>query len=161
MAKNYWLVKCEFDECSFDDLRNQRRNSTGQWRGVRNYQARNFIRDGMSEGDLAFFYQSNCNEPGIAGVVTIIRAGYPDPSQLEKRHKYYDEKSNADQPRWWSFDVKWKRKFKNFVHLADLKANDRLLEMRVVQKGQRLSIQPVTAKEWNEVCKMGGVVSPP
>ena len=156
MAGKYWLVKCELDECSFDEL-NKRPKSTGYWRGVRNYQARNFIRDSMEEGDLAFFYHSNCDEPGIAGIAAIARAGYPDPSQFDDKHRYYDEKSTEDEPRWFSFDVKWKCKFKRFVHLADLKANDKLADMRVVQRGQRLSIQPVAEQEWKEVCKMGGV----
>ena len=154
--EKYWLVKCEFDECSFDELK-QRPQSTGYWRGVRNYQARNLIRDNMKEGDLAFFYHSNCDEPGIAGIAVIARAGYPDPSQFDDQHRYYDEKSTEDELRWFSFDVKWKCKFKRFVHLADLKANDKLANMRVVQRGQRLSIQPVAEQEWKEVCKMGGV----
>ena len=156
MAANYWLVKCEPHECSFDDLK-KRPKSTGYWQGVRNYQARNSIRDGMETGDLAFFYHSNCDEPGIAGLVEIVRAGYPDPSQFDEKHHYYDEKSDEDDPRWFSFDVKWKRKFKTYVHLKDLKANGKLVDMKVVQRGQRLSIQPVAKKEWNEVCKMGGV----
>ena len=156
MARSYWLVKCEPHECSFDELK-KRPKSTGNWRGVRNYQARNFIRGGMAKGDLAFFYHSNCDEPGIAGIVEIAGPGYPDPSQFEKKHRYYDEKSKQEEPRWYSFDVKWKRRLKSFVHLAGLKANEKLADMKVVQKGQRLSIQPVTAKEWKDVCKMGGV----
>ena len=134
MAGQYWLVKCEPDECSFDGLK-QRPQSTGYWRGVRNYQARNLIRDSMDAGDLAFFYHSNCDEPGIAGIAVIATAGYPDPSQFDDQHRYYDEKSTEDEPRWFSFDVKWKRKFKKFVHLADLKANNKLADMRVVQRG--------------------------
>ena len=156
MAENYWLVKCEPHECSFDELK-KRSGSTGYWRGVRNYQARNFIRGGMEKGDLAFFYHSNCDEPGIAGIVDISKPGYPDPSQFDKKDRYYDEKSSEDDPRWFSFDVRWKRKFKNFVHLKDLKENTKLKEMKVVQRGQRLSIQPVARKEWVEVCKMGGL----
>ena len=156
MAGNYWLVKCEPHETSFDDLK-KRPKSTGFWRGVRNYQARNFIRDGMTKGDLAFFYHSNCDEPGIAGIVTVSEPGYPDPSQFDENHTYYDEKSSQSDPRWFAFDVKWKRKFKTFVNLKDLKENPQLEEMRVVQRGQRLSIQPVTAKEWKIVCTMGGV----
>ncbi|HJP31383.1 MAG TPA: EVE domain-containing protein [Candidatus Latescibacteria bacterium] len=152
----YWLVKCEPSECSFDELKT-RPKSTGHWRGVRNYQARNTIRDGMSKGDLAFFYHSNCDEPGIAGIVTIVKTGYPDPSQFDRKDRYYDEKSSAEEPRWYSFDVKWKKKLKTYVHLADLKADEKLADMKVVQKGQRLSIQPVTEKEWKRVCRMGGV----
>lgn len=153
---NYWLVKNEPKECSFDELKT-RPKSTGYWTGVRNYQARNFIRGGMEKGDLAFYYHSNCDEPGVAGIVEIVKPGYPDANQFDKKHRYYDEKSKKEDPRWYSFDVKWKKKFKTFVHLADLKGNKKLNDMRVVQKGQRLSIQPVTKKEFDEVCKMGGV----
>ena len=156
MAVNYWLVKCEPRECSFSDL-GKRPGRRGYWRGVRNYQARNFIRDQMAKGDLAFFYHSSCDEPGIAGIVEIVKASYPDPSQFDEKDRYYDEDSPPDDPRWFSFDVKWKRAMKNFVHLKDLKANGKLAAMKVVQRGQRLSIQPVTAGEWRAVCRMGGL----
>ncbi|MBT4099580.1 MAG: EVE domain-containing protein [Gemmatimonadetes bacterium] len=156
MTAQYWLVKCEPHECSFDELKT-REKRTGYWRGVRNYQARNLIRDQMAKGDLAFFYHSNCDEPGVAGIAEIVAAGYPDPSQFDKSDRYYDEKSRAEDPRWYSFDVKWKKKLKSFVSLTDLKANTKLEEMKVVQKGQRLSIQPVSAAEWKQVCKMGGI----
>jgi len=155
-AKRYWLVKCEPDETSFDDLK-ERPGGVGYWRGVRNYQARNLIRDDMSRGDQAFFYHSNCDEPGIAGIVSIARSGYPDPSQFDEKGRYYDEKATEEEPRWYSFDVKWRRRLKTFVPLADLKANGKLREMKVVQRGQRLSIQPVSAAEWREVCRMGGI----
>ncbi|HCV24248.1 MAG: EVE domain-containing protein [Candidatus Latescibacterota bacterium] len=158
MARQYWLVKCEPHECSFDELK-KREKRTGFWRGVRNYQARNLIRDDMAKGELAFFYHSNCDEPGVAGIVEIVAAGYPDPSQFNKSDRYHDAKSKAEDPRWYSFDVKWKKKLKSFVSLADLKANAKLGEMKVVQKGQRLSIQPVTAAEWKQVCKMGGITA--
>jgi len=153
---NYWLVKCEYDECTFDELKT-RPQQTGRWRGVRNYQARNFIRDVMKKGDLAFFYQSNCDEPGTAGVVKIVKAGYPDPSQFDPEHKYYDEKATEKEPRWFTFDVKQHKAFKNFVHLKDLKNNNDLKDMKVVQRGQRLSIQPVTPEEFEIVCGMGGI----
>ncbi|MBT3602131.1 MAG: EVE domain-containing protein [Candidatus Latescibacteria bacterium] len=153
---NYWLVKCEYDECTFDELKT-RPQQTGRWRGVRNYQARNFIRDVMQKGDLAFFYQSNCAEPGSSGVVKVVKAGYPDPSQFDPEHKYYDEKSTKDEPRWFTFDVKQHKAFKSFVHLKDLKNNNALKDMKVVQRGQRLSIQPVTPEEFEIVCEMGGI----
>lgn len=156
MAQSYWLVKCEPSETTFDDLK-ERPRGVGYWRGVRNYQARNLIRDEMARGDQAFFYHSNCDEPGIAGIVEIARAGYPDPSQFEAQDRYYDEKSSPENPRWFSFDVQWKRQLKRFVPLGDLKGNGKLVDMKVVQRGQRLSIQPVTAGEWREVCRMGGV----
>jgi predicted RNA-binding protein with PUA-like domain len=158
MTTQYWLVKCEPHECSFDELKT-REKQTGYWRGVRNYQARNLIRDQMAKKDLAFFYHSNCDEPGVAGIAEIVAAGYPDPSQFDKRDRYHDAKSKPEDPRWYSFDVKWKKKLKSFVSLADLKVHAGLGEMKVVQKGQRLSIQPVTAAEWKQVCKMGGITA--
>ena len=156
MPQNYWLVKCEYDQCTYDEIK-QRPKSTGCWRGVRNYQARNFIRDDIQKGDLTFFYHSNCKEPGIAGVVEIVRASYPDPSQFDAKNKYHDPKSTQEAPRWFSFDIQQKVAFKSFVHLQNLKDNAKLSEMRVVQRGQRLSIQPVTKQEFDIVCKMGGV----
>ena len=159
MAGRYWLVKCEPSECSLDEL-STRPKRTGYWRGVRNYQARNMIRDDMGKGDWASFYHSNCDEPGIAGVVQISRAGYPDPSQFDAASRYFDPKAEPAAPRWFSFDVKWKKRFKTFVNLSALKDNTKLAAMRVVQKGQRLSIQPVTAGEWREVCRMGGIEPP-
>ena len=155
MAEKYWLVKCEYDVCSFEELGN-RPNGIGYWRGVRNYQARNFIRDGMQKGDSALFYQSNCKEPGIAGLVEIARAGYPDPSQFDADNQYYDPKASKDDPRWFSFDVQWAKAFEPYVSLKDLKNSPKLKEMKVVQRGQRLSIQPVTKREFDIVCEMGG-----
>ena len=154
---NYWLIKSEPSEFSIDDLKRVKREP---WDGVRNYQARNMMRDQMKKGDLAFFYHSNCNTPGIAGIVEIIRAGYPDPSQFDVDDRYYDERSNETEPRWFSFDVQWKAAFATFVSLSSLKANARLDSMKVVQRGQRLSIQPVTGAEWREVCRMGGIEPP-
>lgn len=104
MTTQYWLVKCEPHECSFDELKT-REKQTGYWRGVRNYQARNLIRDQMAKKDLAFFYHSNCDEPGVAGIAEIVAAGYPDPSQFDKRDRYHDAKSKPEDPRWYSFDV--------------------------------------------------------
>ncbi len=150
-------MKCELDECSFDELKNDRPNSTGKWRGVRNYQARNFIQDDMQKGDLVLFYQSNCDDLGIPGLAEIVRAAYPDPSALDPEDRYYDPKSTPDSPRWFSVDVKWKKAFKTYVTLQDLKASSKLKAMKVVQKGQRLSIQPVTKREFDIVCKMGGL----
>ena len=154
MAKKYWLMKCEANECTFDELK-ERPGGVGHWCGVRNYQARNFLRDQMKKGDLVLFYESNCEIPGVGGVAEIICAGYPDPSAFDKKSRYYDEKSTLDEPRWFSVDVKWKRPLKRFVPLADLKATPELTEMKVVQRGQRLSIQPVTKSEFDIVCKLG------
>ena len=159
MARKYWLVKCEYDVCSFETLSN-RPNGMGYWRGVRNYQARNFIRDDMQKGDWALFYQSNCKDPGIAGLVEIVRAGYPDPSQFDADDPYYDPKATTDDPRWFSFDVQWSTAFEPYVSLKDLKNNPKLGDMKVVQRGQRLSIQPVTKREFDIVCEMGGLTPP-
>ena len=156
MAGNYWLVKCEPHETSFDDLK-KRPKSTGYWRGVRNYQARNFIRDGNGEGGIWLsFITQTATSPALpasspsASLATRTRASSTRTTNTSTRNPSGD-------PRWFSFDVKWKQKLKTFVHLKDLKENPKLQEMRVVQRGQRLSIQPVTAKEWKVVCKMGGV----
>ena len=157
MAGKHWLMKCEFEACSFDQLKNDRPNSTGKWRGVRNYQARNSMRDDMRKGDLVLFYQSNCDEPGIPGLARIVREGYPDPSAFDPRDRYYDPKSRKDDPTWYSVDVKWKQAFKRYVSLKDLKANPKLKDMKVVQRFQRLSIQPVTKCEFDIVCGMGGI----
>ena len=154
MAKQYWLMKCEESECTFEELK-ERPGGVGRWRGVRNYQARNFLRDEMAKGDLVLFYNSNCETPGVGGVAEVARAGYPDPSAFDTSSPYYDDKSSPDEPRWFSVDVKWKRPFKRFVSLSDLKATPDLAQMKVVQRGQRLSIQPVTKTEFDIVCKLG------
>ncbi len=155
MATRYWLMKCEFTECAFDELKNDRPDSIGKWRGVRNYQARNFLRDEMKVGDPVLFYQSNCDEPGIPGLAQVVRAGYPDPSALDRQNHYYDPKATAEDPRWFSVDIKWQDTFRRYVSLQDLKANARLRQMEVVQRGQRLSIQPVTKRQFEIVCEMG------
>ena len=154
MAKKYWLMKCELAECSFDELKNDRPNSIGKWRGVRNYQARNFLRDEMKVGDPVLFYQSNCDEPGIPGLAQVVREGYPDPSALDPQSRYHDPKATTEDPRWFSVDIQWKRAFRTYVSLAALKANPRLRQMKVVQRGQRLSIQPVTKRQFEIVCEM-------
>ena len=107
MAKKYWLMKCELSACSFDELKTDRPNSTGKWRGVRNYQARNSLRDDFQKGDLVLFYSSNCDEPGVPGLAEVVRTGYPDPSAFDPDHTYYDEKSDPDDPTWYSVDIKW------------------------------------------------------
>ena len=126
---------------------------------MRNYQARNLIRDDMEKGIWRSFITPTATSRGSLESRRLQERGIPILASSTTSTSYYDEKSTEDEPRWFSFDVKWKRKFKRFVHLADLKANDKLADMRVVQRGQRLSIQPVTAQEWKEVCKMGGVSS--
>ena len=157
MARKYWLMKCELEECSFDELKTDRPNSTGRWRGVRNYQARNFIRDEMKKGDMVLFYQSNCKSPGIPGIAEVVKEAYPDPCAFDPDSNYYDEESTPQEPRWYSVDVRWKKAFRKYVSLSDIKARGSLEKMRVVQRWQRLSIQPVTKVHFDIVCKMGGL----
>jgi predicted RNA-binding protein with PUA-like domain len=144
---NYWLMKSEPDVFGIDHLE-RRPNQTEPWDGVRNYQARNMMRDQMQAGDLAFFYHSNCDEPGIVGIMEIARAGYPDPTQFDPESKYFDPKSDPDQPRWFLVDVKFKRRLKRTISLSELKSHPELAELAVVRKGNRLSINPVSRQEW-------------
>lgn len=149
----YWLMKSEPDTFSIDDLASQPKK-TDHWDGIRNYQARNFMRDDMSKGDLAFFYHSNCEEPGIVGIMEIVRTAYPDHTAFDPESKYFDPKSDPDNPRWLMVDVRYRRKLRRPVSLATLKADPELSEMRVCQKGSRLSIMPVSADEWDAVLAM-------
>ena len=138
-----WLMKSEPDVFSFDDLRNADRKTT-MWEGVRNYQARNFMRDSMKKGDLVLFYHSNCQEPGIVGLAEIAsKSAYPDPTQFDRKSKYHDPKSDRENPRWLVVDVRYKKKLKHPVTLRDIKSHPVLQNMKVAQRGMRLSIQPV------------------
>ena len=150
--RRYWLMKSEPDEFSIDDLVAAPSQST-PWVGVRNYQARNFMRDDMRVGDRAFFYHSSCPEPGIAGVVEIARRAYPDQTQFDPKSAYYDPKSPRDAPRWVHVDVKLVRKTR-LVTLPLLRATPRLEDMVVLRRGNRLSITPVTPAEWKIVEKL-------
>jgi len=152
---NYWLMKSEPEEFSIDDLKT-RPNKTEHWDGVRNYQARNFMRDDMKKGDLVFFYHSNCDVPGIVGIAKVAREGYPDHTAFDPKDKHYDPKSDPDNPRWIMVDVKFVQKFKHTVSLADLKQHKALKEMRLLQKGNRLSVMPVSKKEWEYIVKLAG-----
>jgi predicted RNA-binding protein with PUA-like domain len=142
----YWLMKSEPDEVSIDDLASMPRKTIA-WFGVRNYQARNFMRDQMQVGDLAFFYHSSCPEPGIAGIVRISRLAYPDASQFDRTSPYYDAKATRSAPRWLNVDVTLVEKTR-LVPLAELRARPELADMRVLQRANRLSITPVSAPEW-------------
>ena len=153
----YWLMKSEPDVYGIDHLRAEKRKSD-HWDGIRNYQARNFIRDEMKKGDLAFFYHSNCEEPAIVGLIEIVREGYPDHTAFLSNEKYFDAKSDPDNPRWFMVDVRFKTKFKKPVSLKSLKGERSLAQMRLVQRGNRLSILPVVAKEWKHILKMAGEV---
>lgn len=145
----YWLMKSEPDEFSIDDLAKARAQTTS-WFGVRNYQARNFMRDEMKVGDLAFFYHSSCPEPGIAGIVSIAAPAHPDTSQFDPKSSYYDAKSKRDAPRWVNVDVELVEKTR-LVTLDELRAEPALKDMVTLRRGNRLSITPVTAAEWKAV----------
>ncbi|KLD62690.1 EVE domain-containing protein [Dyella japonica] len=147
----YWLMKSEPDAFSIDDLK---RKGQEHWDGVRNYQARNFMRDGMRVGDKVFFYHSNCAEPGIVGVAEVATDAYPDPSQFDPKSKYFDAGSSRDNPRWMLVDVKFVKKFKHTITLKQLQADPALADMALVRKGNRLSVMPVGAEEWRHILTM-------
>lgn len=149
----YWLMKSEPDVFGIDHLR-KKPKQTEHWDGVRNYQARNMLRDQMQVGDEVFFYHSNCEEPGIVGIAKIVRAGYPDHTAFDPESKYYDPKSNPDNPRWYMVDVKFERKLKRTITLTELKEHAALAEMPLVRRGNRLSIMPVTAAQWRYILKL-------
>jgi predicted RNA-binding protein with PUA-like domain len=146
---NYWLMKSEPESFSIDDLAHAPGKTTC-WDGVRNYQARNMLRDEMKKGDLAFFYHSNCEVPGIAGIVQIVREGYPDHTAFDPDDHHFDPQSDPVKPRWFMVDVKLKKKFPRVVSLRELKehAGKELKDFRLVAKGNRLSVMPVTASQW-------------
>ena len=152
----YWLMKSEPDVFSYDDLEKAPKKTT-LWDGVRNYRARNFMRDDMKKGDGVLHYHSNAKPMGVAGIAKVVREGYPDPTQFDPKSKYFDEKSDPDDPRWHLVDIQAVAKCKTFIPLADMKANPKLADMMVTQRGSRLSVQPVSASEWREVLRMGGV----
>lgn len=148
----YWLMKSEPDECSIDDLAAAARQ-TVPWIGVRNYQARNFMRDAMRVGDGVLFYHSSCAEPGIAGLAEVASPAYPDATQFDPGSPYHDAKARADAPRWLHVDVKLRRKTR-LLSLREMRAQPQLATMRVLQPGNRLSITPVTPDEWRAVCAL-------
>jgi len=148
----YWLMKSEPDVFSVDDLA-ARPRQTEPWTGVRNYQARNFMRDTMRPGDLAFFYHSSCPEPGIAGIVEIARAAYPDATQFEPASEYYDPAATRDKPRWFNVDVKLVRRTR-LLSLQELRSRRELASMLVLKRGNRLSITPVSQREWKAIEKL-------
>jgi predicted RNA-binding protein with PUA-like domain len=148
----YWLMKSEPDEFGIDDLVTAKRQTT-PWFGVRNYQARNFMRDGMRVGDGVLFYHSSCPEPGIAGIAEVASAPYPDASQFDPKSPYYDPKARRDDPRWMLVDVKLVRKTR-LMPLEEMRATRGLEDMVTLRRGNRLSITPVTASEWKTVLKL-------
>lgn len=152
-ARRYWLLKSEPDVFSIDDLKSQRKTA---WEGVRNYTARNSMRDAMKVGDLAIFYHSSAEPSGAAGLARVCSAPYPDPTQFDRKSPYYDEGSSREAPRWILVDVQFVEKFAALVPLATLKADPALKEMLVVQRGQRLSVQPVAARHFARVLELAG-----
>jgi predicted RNA-binding protein with PUA-like domain len=144
---NHWLMKSEPDAFGIDDLAT-RPKRTEPWDGVRNYQARNMMRDQMKRGDLVFFYHSNCAEPGIVGIAEVVREGYPDHTAFDPECKYYDPKSDPDNPRWYMVDVRFKRKLKRTITLHELKPHPQLADMPLLRKGNRLSVMPVDEAHW-------------
>lgn len=147
----HWLMKSEPDDVSIDHLAGMPKQTIA-WYGVRNYVARNFMRDDMNVGDLAFFYHSSCAEPGIAGIVKISKAAYPDKTQFDKKSKYYDPKATPETPRWMNVEVTFVEKTR-LIPLSELRTQPALATMRVLEKGSRLSITPVDPREWAFITK--------
>jgi len=143
-----WLMKSEPSEFSIDDLKACPKQ-TDMWDGIRNYQARNMIRDTIKKGDLVFFYHSNCELTGIVGIMEVVKESYPDPTAFKQGEKHFDPKSDPDSPRWFVVDLKFKRKLKRTISLHELKECEQIKDMRLLQKGNRLSVMPVEDSEWN------------
>jgi predicted RNA-binding protein with PUA-like domain len=152
MTERYWLMKSEPDDCSIDDLAS-RPHQTVPWTGVRNYQARNFMRDAMCVGDGVLFYHSSCAEPGIAGLAEVASSAYPDATQFDPASRYHDPKSSPAAPRWLHVDVKLRRKTR-LLPLTEMRQRPELASMLVLKPGNRLSITPVTPEEWQAVLRL-------
>lgn len=144
-------MKSEHDVYSIDDLQ---RDGREMWDSIRNYQARNMMRDDMRIGDEVFFYHSSCKEPGVVGVARVASEPYPDPVQFDKKSRYFDAKSNKDNPRWILVDIEFVRKLKRNITLTDIKAEKSLADMILVRRGNRLSIMPVEKKHWNKILSL-------
>ena len=150
----YWLMKSEPNAYSIDDLQ---RDKKTHWDGVRNYQARNFMRE-MSVGDGVLFYHSNCKVPGIIGLATVSKLAYPDHTAFDPDDHHFDPKSDPENPRWDMVDIKFAAKFDEVLSLHELRADPRLNEMLILRKGNRLSVTPVSAKDWKAICKLADCV---
>jgi predicted RNA-binding protein with PUA-like domain len=146
----YWLMKSEPSVFGIDDLK-AKPQRTSFWDGVRNYQARNFMRDGMKKGDKVFFYHSSCPEPGIVGIASVAREAYPDATAFDRKSPYYDAKSDPEKPIWIGVDVKFVRQFKRVISLEELKQEPRLDGFTLLRRGNRLSVMPVSEEHWNVV----------
>ncbi len=147
---NYWLFKSEPTTYGIDHLAKDRVTA---WTGVRNYQARNFMRDAMKAGDRGFFYHSSCDEPGIAGVVEVAKGPYPDETQFDRKSRYYDDAAAQEAPRWFNVDLKFVKKTR-VVSISELRAHKPLARMQILQRGNRLSITPVTRPEWDYITRL-------
>lgn len=147
----YWLMKSEPDVFGIDDLKKVKKEP---WDGVRNYQARNFMRDEMTKGDKILFYHSNTKVPGVVGIMEVSKEAFPDHTSWDKKSKYYDPKSTEENPRWFMVEVKYVKKFPRTVSLQEMKEMKPLSEMKILQKGNRLSITPVTKKEFDSIVKV-------
>jgi len=156
---NYWLMKSEPDCFSLDDLQDCP-DGTDHWDGVRNYQARNFLRDEIQVGDGVLFYHSNCKEPAIVGLAKIVRSGYPDHTALNPQEKHFDPKATHDKPIWSMVDVQYVAHLPHPLSRDDLRRHPLLSGMDVLRKGNRLSVQPVTREQWLEVLAMNGMEDP-
>jgi predicted RNA-binding protein with PUA-like domain len=151
---NYWLFKSEPDAFSIDDLKNAP-GKREHWDGIRNYQARNFIRDDMQKGDMAFFYHSSCAEPGVVGICEIVSDAYPDHTAFDPNEKYYDAGSTPENPRWLMRDLKYRRKTKRLISLAEIKQHtDKLEGFPLIRRGNRLSIMPVSPDHWDFIISL-------
>ena len=152
---NYWLLKSEPATFSVDDLAALPRRTTS-WDGVRNYQARNLLRDSVKKGDSAFFYHSSCEQPGIAGIVTVVKGGHPDQTAFDPRHDHFDPASRPDAPRWYAVDVKLERKLARIIALEELREHARtaLADLILLRRGNRLSVMPVSKRDWNFILAM-------
>ncbi|MDX1694928.1 MAG: EVE domain-containing protein [Ketobacteraceae bacterium] len=148
----YWLFKSEPDEYSMDDLANEP-SGVGRWDGIRNYQARNLLRDEVSPGDQVLFYYSSCPVPGVAGRAEVVSESYPDPAQFDAGSPYYDPRANASEPRWYAVDIRFVEKFPAVISRKALQAQPALGDMVLFRQG-RLSVQPVTRKEWRIICAL-------
>ena len=153
MTKQFWLMKTEPGEFSIDDLK-RRPKGTEHWDGVRNYQVRNMMRDGMKKGDEVFFYHSSCEVPGVVGIAKIVREAYPDPTAFDPVHAHYDLKSKPEEPTWLMVDVKFVRKLKRTIKLHELKDRPELDGFALIRKGNRLSVNPVTEAQWNFILSL-------
>ncbi len=154
MARRYWLMKSEPETFSIDDLARAPKKTTG-WDGVRNFQARNLLRDEIQVGDGVLFYHSSADPPGVAGTAEVARAGYPDPTQFDARSNHHDPDAKRDEPRWYMVDIKHTQTFPTFVPLPALRETPALRDMVLLRKGSRLSVQPVTPDEWKAIVAMG------